>query len=38
MTLFYISDLTHKQISGFLDVPVSTVKKRLHDARNHHKA
>jgi ankyrin repeat protein len=31
--LFYFSDCSHKDIAGFLDVPISTVKKRLHDAR-----
>ena len=32
-TLFYISDYSQKEIAAFLDIPVSTVKKRLHDAR-----
>ncbi|HEX8996445.1 MAG TPA: sigma-70 family RNA polymerase sigma factor [Ktedonobacterales bacterium] len=31
--LFYLDDLSHKQIAGTLDVPVTTVKKRLNDAR-----
>ena len=31
--LFYISDYSQKEISDFLEVPVSTVKKRLFDAR-----
>jgi RNA polymerase sigma factor (sigma-70 family) len=35
ITLFYISQYSHKEISAFLDVPVTTVKKRLHDARKH---
>jgi RNA polymerase sigma factor (sigma-70 family) len=35
VTLFYISQYSHKEISTFLDIPVSTVKKRLHDARRH---
>jgi RNA polymerase sigma factor (sigma-70 family) len=33
-TLFYIDDLSYREISTFLDVPVSTVKIRLHKARN----
>ena len=32
-TLFYINGYSQKDISEFLDVPVTTVKKRLHDAR-----
>jgi RNA polymerase sigma factor (sigma-70 family) len=32
-TLFYINGYSHNDISGFLEVPVSTIKKRLHDAR-----
>ena len=31
--LRYISDSSYQEISDFLGVPVSTVKKRLHDAR-----
>jgi RNA polymerase sigma factor (sigma-70 family) len=32
-TLFYINGYSQKDIAGFLDVPVTTVKKRLADAR-----
>ena len=31
--LFYLGELSHQQIAGILDIPVTTVKKRLHDAR-----
>ncbi len=31
--LFYLGDLSHQQIAASLSVPVTTVKKRLHDAR-----
>ena len=34
-TLFYISDYSHREISEFLGVPVTTVKSRLHQARRH---
>jgi RNA polymerase sigma factor (sigma-70 family) len=33
-TLFYINGYSHNDIAGFLDVPVSTVKSRLHTSRN----
>lgn len=33
ITLFYISDLSHAEIAAFLEVPVSTVEKRLHDGQ-----
>jgi RNA polymerase sigma factor (sigma-70 family) len=33
MTLFYISDYSQKEIARFLEVPLTTVQKRLHDAR-----
>ncbi len=33
VTLFYISSYSHAEIAAFLEVPESTVKKRLHDAR-----
>ncbi len=33
--LFYIKDYSHKEIADFLELPVTTVKKRLHDARKH---
>lgn len=33
MTLFYIKDLTQKEIADFLEVPVTTVNARLHGAR-----
>ncbi len=32
-TLFYINGYSQGEIAGFLDVPVTTVKKRLHDSR-----
>lgn len=34
-TLFYIADYSQKEIAHFLGVRVSTVKSRLHAARNH---
>jgi len=34
VTLFYIDDLSYQEISAFLGVPISTVKIRLHKARN----
>jgi RNA polymerase sigma factor (sigma-70 family) len=33
--LFYITGYALKDIAEFLEVPVTTVKKRLHDARKH---
>jgi RNA polymerase sigma factor (sigma-70 family) len=33
ISLRYLSDLSYQEIAAFLDVPVTTVKKRLHDAR-----
>ena len=32
-TLYYLDAYSQKEIAVFLEVPVSTVKKRLHDAR-----
>lgn len=32
-TLFYVSDYSQKEIAAFLEVPLTTVQKRLHDAR-----
>ncbi len=32
-TLYYINGYSEKDISKFLEVPVTTVKKRLHDSR-----
>ncbi len=32
-TLFYINGYSHEEIAGFLDVPVGTVKSRLHSSR-----
>lgn len=34
VTLFYIDNLSHKEIGQFLDIPISTVKSRLHRARH----
>jgi RNA polymerase sigma factor (sigma-70 family) len=31
--LFYMNGYSHNEVADFLEVPVSTVKKRLHDAR-----
>lgn len=36
--LFYLAGYTQSQIAAFLEVPVTTVKKRLHDARKRLKA
>lgn len=33
--LFYGTDYPLKDIAAFLEVPVTTIKKRLHDARKH---
>ena len=33
-TLFYVNGYSYGDISSFLDVPVTTVKKRLYDSRN----
>ena len=33
IALRYMSDLSYQEMSEFLDVPVSAVKKRLHDAQ-----
>jgi len=33
VTLFYMDDYSHKDIAGFLDLRVTTVKSRLHSAR-----
>ncbi len=32
-TLFYINGYSHREVSRFLDVPLGTVKRRLHDSR-----
>jgi len=32
-TLFYVNGYTQQEVADFLEVPVTTVKKRLHDAR-----
>jgi RNA polymerase sigma factor (sigma-70 family) len=34
LVLFYIGGYSQKEVCEFLDVPVTTVKKRLHSARN----
>ena len=33
MTLFYINGYSQKEIAAFLEVPATTVQKRLHDSR-----
>lgn len=33
VTLYYLGGYPQRDIAAFLDIPVSTVKKRLHDAR-----
>ncbi len=35
MLLFYSTGYALKDIAAFLEVPVTTIKKRLHDARKH---
>jgi RNA polymerase sigma factor (sigma-70 family) len=35
LLLFYLGGHSHKEVGAFLGVPVTTVKKRLHDGRNH---
>ena len=34
ITLFYLSDCSQKEISTFLEIPISTIKNRLYSARN----
>ena len=34
MKLFYIYGYSHREIAGFLDMPISTVKNRLHTSRD----
>ena len=34
ITLFYISDRSQREISAFLEIPISTIKNRLYSARN----
>lgn len=34
-SLFYLGDQSHAQICDYLVLPISTIKKRLHDARKH---
>ena len=34
ITLFYLSDRSQKEISAFLEIPISTIKNRLYSARN----
>ena len=38
VTLFYINQYSQKEISAFLEIPVATVKTRLHAARKQLKA
>ena len=33
VTLYYIGDQSSRQVAEFLDLPITTVKKRLHDAK-----
>jgi len=33
VTLFYIAEYSQKEIAAFLNLPLTTVKKRLHDAK-----
>lgn len=33
IVLFYIADYSQKEIASFLDLPLTTVKKRLHDGK-----
>ncbi|MEM7532476.1 MAG: RNA polymerase sigma factor [Chloroflexota bacterium] len=33
VTLYYISEYSQKEIATFLDIPITTVKKRLYDAK-----
>lgn len=33
ITLYYISKYSQKEVTAFLDIPLSTVKKRLYDAK-----
>lgn len=33
VTLFHLGGYSHEELSAFLEVPVTTVKKRLHDGR-----
>jgi len=34
LVLFYIAGYSHKELSEFLDVPITTIKKRLYSGRN----
>jgi len=33
ITLYYINGLTQKEVSAFLDLPLGTIKSRLHEAK-----
>jgi len=33
MSLYYVGDYSYKEIAEFLEIPVSTVKSRLYEAR-----
>jgi F-type H+-transporting ATPase subunit beta len=35
ISLYYVADRPQSEIAEFLEVPLSTIKKRLHDARTH---
>jgi RNA polymerase sigma-70 factor (ECF subfamily) len=34
VTMFYLNGMSYQEVSDFLEVPISTVKTRLHKARN----
>jgi RNA polymerase sigma factor (sigma-70 family) len=36
--LFYVDGYSQKEVAEFMEVPVTTVKKRLHEARKRMKA
>ena len=33
ISLYYVADRSQSEIAQFLEVPLTTIKKRLHDAR-----
>lgn len=34
VTLYYMSDMSGPEVAAFLELPLSTIKKRLHDAKS----